>query len=152
MTLRLVACSLIALVALPLVPGVSQLAAAAPAAQFPQFSATTIAFRSQLVGTSSAARSVVITNRATPALFIFKVSASPDFAVRNHCTRPLRRGESCEIQVIFSPSFAGETEGAVTIVDSSDASPHAITVSGAGTVPSKRASLPVRRRPILLGT
>jgi centrosomal CEP192-like protein len=137
MVVRVIACLLIVL-ALPTFPGAFRGAGATPAAQPPQFSATAISFPSQSLGTSSEAKSIVITNRATAALFIFKVSASPDFAVRNHCTRPLRRGESCEIQVIFSPTFAGETEGAVTIVDSSEGSPHAITVSGAGRVPSNK--------------
>lgn len=114
----------------------------------PQLSPGSLSFARQAVDTSSAPQAIEITNRSSSALFIFEVRASADFAVRHNCGRPLRRGQSCQIQVRFSPSFAGAEQGTITILDSSSASPHSILVSGAGMVPANKqqaAQSPPRR-------
>src|SRR5579871_952183 len=107
----------------------------------PHLSSVSLTFAAQVVDTSSVPKAIVITNQSSSALFVFEVRASADFAARHNCSRPLRRGHSCQILVTFSPSFPGTEQGTIKIFDSSGTSPHTITVSGAGTAPSKeRAS------------
>jgi hypothetical protein len=103
-----------------------------PRQAMPSLSATSLSFGTQAIDTTSPAKSIVITNRATSPLFIFKVSASSDFAVTDNCRRPLRQNENCQITVTFSPTFPGDTQGTITILDSSSASPHRLTMSGTG--------------------
>jgi Protein of unknown function (DUF1573) len=110
------------------------MAAEAQAATAPHLSSVSLAFAPQVVDTSSAPKAIVITNQSSSALFIFEVKASVDFAARHNCSRPLRRGQSCQVLVRFSPSFPGAEQGTVTILDSSGSSPHTIRVSGAGMV------------------
>ena len=107
-----------------------------PTPAMPSLSATSLSFGTQAIDTTSAAKSIVITNRATSPLFIFKVSASSDFAVADNCRRPLRQNENCQITVTFSPTFPGDTQGTINILDSSSASPHRLTMSGTGVAAS----------------
>jgi len=104
----------------------------------PHLSSVSLTFAPQVVDTSSVPKAIVITNQSPSALFIFEVRASADFAARHNCSRPLRRGHSCQILVTFSPSFPGAEQGTITIFDSSGTSPHTITVSGAGTAPASK--------------
>ncbi len=113
---------------------------AAPA--IPSFSADSLTFGNQEVETASARKTILITNRGSSPLFIFKASASADFAVTTSCIRPLRQNESCEVKVSFSPSFYGPEDGSVTILDSTLSSPHRIPLSGTGVIREvRRATL-----------
>ena len=98
----------------------------------PEFSPESLNFGSQRVDVSSAAKPITITNRGSSPLFIFKVSATSDFAVSDNCRHPLRHNESCQIQVTFSPAFPGATKGQITVLDNTGDSPHRLTVDGTG--------------------
>ena len=106
----------------------------------PLISPDSLNFGSQPVDVSSPAKSITITNRGSSPFFVFKVSATSDFAVTDNCGHPLRRNESCHIEVTFSPAFPGETKGEITILDNTDGSPHRITVVGTGVVPAGTSS------------
>ncbi len=106
------------------------------------FSADALTFGNQPVETSSAPKTIVITNHGTTPLFVFKATASADFAVTTSCIRPLRRDESCEVKVRFSPSFSGAEDGSLTIQDNSLSSPHRFALSGTGVAREfRRATL-----------
>lgn len=126
------ACRLILLLAGGSFVAAFQMTAEAQVTTAPRLSSVSLAFAPQVVDTSSAPKAIVITNQSFSALFIFEVKASVDFAVHHNCSRPLRRGQSCQILVTFSPSFPGTEEGTITILDSSGTSPHTIRVSGSG--------------------
>jgi Protein of unknown function (DUF1573) len=126
------ACWVILLLAGDLLVARFPMTAEAQVVAAPHLSSVSLAFAPQVVDTSSVPKVIVITNQSPLPLFIFEVRASVDFAARHNCSRPLRRGQSCQILVRFSPSFPGGEQGTVTILDSSGTSPHTIRVSGAG--------------------
>ncbi len=114
-----------------LISGV-HLASQLPPPANPSLSVDSLSFGNQPIETSSVRKTIVITNRGSSPLFVFKATASADFAVTTSCIRPLRHDESCEVKVSFSPSFSGPENGFLTILDSSLSSPHSIALSGTG--------------------
>jgi hypothetical protein len=97
-------------------------------------SQTSLAFDIQLVGTTSKAQSVMLTNTGAATLNISGIIASDDFLQRNNCGSSLPAGESCTIRVAFSPSDKGVRSGAVTVTDDAANSPQIIALTGTGTV------------------
>ena len=91
----------------------------------------------QKVGTSSAARTVTLTNagRAPIALFSIGIAGvNPgDFSETNDCGRSLNAGASCTIQVTFTPAAVGERLGHVAISDSAFGGTHWVGLLGKGT-------------------
>jgi len=76
-----------------------------------------IRFDPQPVGSSSAGRTVTITNRGGEPLEITDVKAGGDFAINEDClhSSPLPVGGTCYITVTFTPSMPGRRAGTVTI-------------------------------------
>ncbi len=67
-----------------------------------------LAFGSQAVGTTSAPRSVTITNQNATSVLIGDISASDDFMVSsNNCPATLGPQQTCAIEVKFSPEEPG---------------------------------------------
>src|SRR5439155_2204713 len=95
---------------------------------------TSLKFGLQLVGTTSTAQTVTLTNSGPITLTISSIAASGDFVQNNNCGSSLPAGESCTIRVAFSPSDKGGRSGAVTITDDAANSPQTITLTGTGTV------------------
>ena len=92
-----------------------------------------LAFGSQAVGTTSAPRSVTITNQNATSVLIGDISASDDFMVSsNNCPATLGPQQTCAIEVKFSPDEPGSTSGTVLISDSDPTSPQKVNVSGTG--------------------
>ena len=108
------------------------LAVTAPTAAL---SPTSLTFTGQLVGTTSAAQTVTLSNTGTAPLAISGIVATGDFAQTNACGTSLAAGASCTISVTFTPAAAGGRTGAVTITDSATGSPRTVALSGTGTVP-----------------
>jgi Putative Ig domain/Abnormal spindle-like microcephaly-assoc'd, ASPM-SPD-2-Hydin/Immunoglobulin domain/Immunoglobulin I-set domain/Protein of unknown function (DUF1565) len=112
-------------------------AAAAPAVSF---SATSLTFASQTVGTSSAAQSLTLTNSGNATL-TFSATVSGDFALAGlgTCGSSLATGMSCTISVNFTPTAAGTRTGTLTLTDNASNSPQTIALSGTGTTASSVA-------------
>jgi len=92
-----------------------------------------LAFGSQAVGTSSAPRSVAISNQNATSVLIGDISASDDFIVSsNNCPTTLGPQQTCAIEVKFSPDETGSTSGTVLISDSDPSSPQKVNASGTG--------------------
>lgn len=107
-------------------------------------SATALAFNTQTVGMTSAALQVTITNNGTMAVTITQVASTPtpEFASTSNCVGSLAAGATCAINVTFTPSASGARSGNLTITSNATGSPHAVTLSGAGTiVPTGAATL-----------
>jgi YVTN family beta-propeller protein len=97
--------------------------------------ATTQAFGSQVVGTTSASQSVTLTNSGTSSLTISSVTSDSDFAETDNCANhsPLAASGTCSITVTFTPTAGGGQTGSITIVDG--AGTQVISLSGTGTEP-----------------
>ncbi|HEV2207408.1 MAG TPA: choice-of-anchor D domain-containing protein [Verrucomicrobiae bacterium] len=96
---------------------------------------TILTFSSQLMGTSSAAQTVTLTNSGNATLYITSISVSGDFAEANTCGASVTAGASCAINVTFTPTAIGSRAGTLTINDNASGSPQAVALAGSGTGP-----------------
>jgi hypothetical protein len=95
---------------------------------------TSLAFGNQALTTTSAAKTVTLTNTGTAALTITSIAASGDFAVSNNpCGAGLAAGANCIISVTFTPTVLGARAGNLTITDNAAGSPHTVPLTGTGT-------------------
>jgi len=95
--------------------------------------AAKLTFNTQVVGTTSAAKAVTLTNTGTGTLLISSLTASGDYAQVNNCGTSVSPGGSCAISVTFSPTASGTRSGSVTINDNALTKSQVITLTGTGT-------------------
>ena len=100
---------------------------------------TSLTFGPQSVGTTSASQPATLTNTGTAVLNIGGIVASGDFAHMTTCGTSLPPspgpGNSCSIDVTFTPIVAGTRTGAITITDDASGSPHVLSLTGTGSAP-----------------
>jgi hypothetical protein len=97
------------------------------------FSPTSLSAGSALVGATSGAHKVTLSNLGTGNLTIHGVTASGDFSETDTCTgQTLLPSATCDISVTFTPSVTGIVPGALTIADNTPQSPHIVALSGTG--------------------
>jgi len=90
-------------------------------------------FGKQPVGTTSAPKTVTLTNSGTAYLSVSQITASGDFKQTNNCVGiAIAPGESCTINVTFTPTAKGARKGEVAITDNAAGSPHKISLTGTG--------------------
>jgi hypothetical protein len=101
---------------------------------------TSLAFGNQLLNTTSAAKTVTLTNTGTGALTINSIAASGDFAETSAgatacpiSPATLAAGANCIISVTFTPTVLGARAGTLTITDNAVGSPHTVPLTGTGT-------------------
>lgn len=103
-------------------------------------SPTGLSFSDQVVGTSSAARSVTLTNSGTQELSITSVTltgANPgDFSTpADNCSGTnVKPGSTCSISLSFTPTATGTRSASLTITDNAPDSPQSVPLSGTGIV------------------
>ena len=88
-----------------------------------------------VVGVTSGAKTVTLTNTGTAALDIGNIATSGDFAqkiVAKSCGSALAAGTSCVIEVTFTPTQIGVRTGTLTITDNASNSPQTVPLSGTG--------------------
>ncbi len=96
-------------------------------------SPTSLSFTSQALGTTSAAKTVTLTNNQSASLTIASVTSSvPDFGVSSACPATLAGGANCTVSVTFSPKATGTRSGTLTFSDSANNSPQTVSLSGTG--------------------
>jgi hypothetical protein len=98
-------------------------------------SPATLAFGTVTVGTTSAAKTISLTNNQTSTLS-FSLTASGNYAISSSgttCGTTLASKAKCNIAITFTPTAAGSINGAVTITDSTAFSPQVATFSGTGS-------------------
>ena len=115
-----------------LVVSLSGTVATAPATLSP----TSLSFVSQVVGATSTAQSVVLTNPGNFSLTITSITASQQFSESDNCGASLAAGASCTINVTFAPTSAGNVSGVLTVTDNAANSPQSVPLSGTGLAPA----------------
>jgi hypothetical protein len=104
-----------------------------------KLSPTTLAFPSTVVGVTSTAKTVTLTNQGSVSLKITSVSMSgvnpADFAQTNTCGTSVAPNASCTVTVTFTPKATGSRSASLAIADNGDNSPQAVPLSGTGTQP-----------------
>lgn len=85
------------------------------------------------VGTTSAPKTVTLTNNQTVGLTLFSISVSGDYAQTNNCPAVLAAKTSCTINITFTPTAVGTRTGALTVVDDGPSTPETVPLSGKGS-------------------
>ena len=103
---------------------------------------TSLAFGGQMLTTTSAAKTVTLTNTGGGPLTITSIAASGDFTETSTgagaCpispnTLPAGPGvNTCTISVTFAPTAVGARNGTLTITDNANGSPHTVPLTGTG--------------------
>jgi hypothetical protein len=96
-------------------------------------SPTSLSFGNQALGTTSAAKTVTVTNHGSTTLSISGIGATGDFQEINACGTSLSGGASCQIEVTFSPTVKGTRTGTLSVSDNGGGSPQKVSLTGNGT-------------------
>ena len=95
---------------------------------------TSLSFSSQVIGTTSSARSITVQSTGTGSLQVSQIAVTAPFSETDNCTgAPIASGSSCTISVTFSPIVTGSASGSVTITD--NAGTQTVSLSGSGVAP-----------------
>jgi len=95
-------------------------------------SSSSLTFSAQIVGNSSSAQTVALTNTGNVSLTISSITASGDFSQTNTCGSSVSAGANCTIAVTFKPTAAGTRTGTLSVSDSASDSPQSVALSGTG--------------------
>lgn len=98
-----------------------------------QLSPTSLNFGNQPVGTTSAAKTVTLSNIGSGVLTISGATITGPFTITTNCTTTLAPGANCTAYVSFKPTKIGTASGAISITDNAAQSPQTVTLSGTGT-------------------
>src|ERR1700674_3403548 len=82
-------------------------------------SPASLTFSKTIVGVTSAAKTVTITNNGASAQPINPIVMSGDFTTPDHCGGSIAGGGTCTAHIFFTPTIVGAISGAATIVDPS---------------------------------
>jgi len=100
------------------------------------FSPGTVAFASQTLNTSSAQVPVIVKNTGKNPLTVTSVTLAgtnaSEFSQTNNCTT-VQPGNTCTIEVVFSPTVSGGASGLLNIADNAFSGSQSVSLSGTGT-------------------
>lgn len=110
-----------------------------------------LSYGNQIVGTSSVAQAVTLTNTSTAVLTINGITLSgtgnKDFPQTNNCGASVPSGGTCTINVVFKPTAGGSRTATLNLNDNASGSPQTVTLSGTGgdfsIVPASNSSTSV---------
>src|SRR6266704_3326685 len=109
---------------------------------------TSVSFGNQIIGITSATKTVTLTNNNSLALSINSIALTgtnaADFAQSNTCpsgSNTLAAGGSCTISLTFTPGASGTRSANLTFTDNAAGSPQAVALSGTGVLAAPVVSL-----------
>lgn len=91
-----------------------------------------LSFGNVLLGTSSAAQSVALTNTGNSVLNLSNVSVAGNYSQTNNCPAALQPGATCQFQIVFTPTAIGVRSGTLTLTDDAFNSPQTVPLTGTG--------------------
>jgi len=98
-----------------------------------RLSTVNLAFAAQKTKTTSPAQSFTLTNFASTALAVTSyVSSSAEYAQTNTCGTTVNAGETCTVNVTFTPTAKGTRKGTLQIIDRDGSSPQVVSLLGTG--------------------
>ena len=102
-----------------------------------KLSPTSLSFGTVAISTTSAAKTVTLTNVGTTTLTMTGIAVTGtnavDFAQTHTCGTSLAAGASCRFSVTFKPTASGTRSAALSVTDNAAGSPQKVTLSGTGT-------------------
>lgn len=96
---------------------------------------TSLAFGNGQVGSSSASKTITLTNKGNTVLNIASITTSADYPMTTTCGSTLASLGTCTVTVTFSPSFPGAIKGTLTVVGSVTGDYLVVPISGTGQFP-----------------
>lgn len=107
-------------------------------------STNALTFPNEVVGSTSPAQTVTLTNIGTGPLTVTAVTRTGDFAQTNDCVSgsPIPPGQTCAIHATFKPTLRGARSGTLTIMDDASDSPQTVRLTGTGIGPAVTLSTP----------
>lgn len=112
------------------------LAGTSLAAQTVVLTPPSLGFGSVVIGTTSPARNISLSNTGNATLSITSIAATGSFTQTNTCRNTVLPGKKCSIAVTFAPEVAGAATGTITITDNATNSPQAVSLAGTGVQPA----------------
>ena len=95
-----------------------------------------LVFSPQAVGTTSASKSISITNNGPSQISLASITATGDFGIAsNNCGSTINVRGVCNVTVTFTPVVGGAIAGSLAINDSAPDSPQTVALSGTGNLP-----------------
>jgi Abnormal spindle-like microcephaly-assoc'd, ASPM-SPD-2-Hydin/Galactose oxidase, central domain/Kelch motif len=122
----------------PLALAVALTGAGVAPTQIVSLSASSLTFTNQMVGLTSPAQGIALSNTGNSTLTIsglaFSGTNTSDFAETDNCVGTVAAGASCTINVTFSPMATGTRTGTLSITDNatSPQSPQTVALAGTG--------------------
>ncbi len=97
-------------------------------------SPASLTFAATIIGQTSAAQNVTLTNSGDLPLTTIAAGISGPFQLTNNCTAQLVAHSTCTLAVSFSPTQSGTQTGTLTISDAVSTG-HTVSLSGMGLLP-----------------
>jgi kumamolisin len=97
------------------------------------FSPASLKFAKLGVGNTSEPKTITVKNTGTGTLSL-NIIPSGDFAISSNTCGALAQGQTCQVQVTFTPRKGGKRSGAITFMDNAAKSPQSAALTGEGVV------------------
>ena len=97
-------------------------------------SSSALSFGYVAIDSTSAAKTVTLTNNQASPLAVSAISVTGDYAQVNTCGSQVPAKSKCTISVTFTPTALATRSGTLTIVDNGPGSPRPVSLSGTGIV------------------
>lgn len=90
-------------------------------------------FKKVLIGQTSAAQTVTLTNTGSATLNISSITTSGNYAISNNtCGSQLNAGANCTVKVTFTPTAKGKRTGTLTFTDNAPSGTQTVALTGTG--------------------
>jgi len=114
-------------------------------------SPSSLKFDSQVVGSVSATKDIVLTNSGNANLVVSSILSSGGYSVANNCST-VAPGASCTIKVAFVSGLLGSTSGVITITDNAATSPQLVNIAGSTLPPLEFSPASISFGSVAVGT
>jgi hypothetical protein len=90
-----------------------------------------LSFAATVVGSTTAAQAVTVTNSGTSTATVSGITVSGDYSQTNNCTT-IAVNASCTVNVTFKPTAGGSRTGTLTVNSNANNTPTTVGLSGSG--------------------
>ncbi len=99
-----------------------------------KLSATSLTFATTVLNTTTAAKTITLTNTGTATLNIASIAVTGDFAKSaTTCGATVAVSASCTVSITFKPTAIGTRTGTLSFTDNATNSPQNVSLTGTGT-------------------
>jgi len=105
--------------------------------QTAKLSTSSLSFGNQMLGTTSAVQSLIVTNTGSvtltfSAIGVFGVERGDWAPLSRNCNGHLLAGQSCTVSAKFTPQAAGDRSATIKLTDNAPNSPQSVALTGTG--------------------